>query len=79
MKDHPASPPPTSDPVPQILRDWLRELRMCFTAPSWEYLLVPVMGAVLAPGKRTGQAHRRRTGQAHRASAPSAPEVAREN
>jgi hypothetical protein len=54
MKNHPASPPPTGDPVPQILRDWLQELRMRFTAPSWEYVLVPV----------------KRTGQAHRASAP---------
>jgi hypothetical protein len=26
--------------------------RRCFTAPSWEHVLVLVMGALLAPGKR---------------------------
>ena len=37
---------------------------MCFTAPSWEYVLVLVMGAVLAPGKRTVSACLRMTGRA---------------
>jgi len=37
---------------------------MCFTAPSWEYVLVLVMGAVLAPGKRTVSACLRITGRA---------------
>jgi hypothetical protein len=64
MKNHPTSPPPTGDPVPQLLRDWLQELRMCFTAPSWEYVLVLVLGAVLAPGKRTVSACLRITGRA---------------
>src|SRR5687767_2209158 len=38
------------DPVPQILRQWLQAWRTCFTAPSWEHVLVLVMGALLAPG-----------------------------
>lgn len=52
------------DPVPQILRDWLQSLRSCFTAPTWEHVLVLVMGAVLAPGKRTVSACLRMTGRA---------------
>lgn len=64
MQHHPTSPPPTGDPVPQILRDWLQALRPCFTAPSWEHMLVLVMGAVLAPGKRTVSACLRMTGRA---------------
>jgi hypothetical protein len=46
------------------LRDWLHPLRACFTAPSWEHVLVLVMGAVLAPGKRTISACLRMTGRA---------------
>ncbi|WP_222101742.1 hypothetical protein, partial [Jannaschia seosinensis] len=64
MQQHSTSPPPTGVPVPQILRDWLQELRMCFTAPSWEHVLVLVMGAMLAPGKRTVSACLRMTGRA---------------
>ena len=41
------------DPVPQILRQWLQAWRPCFTAPSWEHVLVLVMGDLLATGKRT--------------------------
>ena len=41
--------------VPQILHRWLQTWRPCFTAPSWEHVLVLVMGALLAPGKRIGQ------------------------
>lgn len=37
---------------------------MCFTAPSSEYVLVLVLGAVLAPGKRTVSACLRITGRA---------------
>ena len=36
------------DPVPQILRQWLQAWRTCFTAPSWEHVLVLVMAALLA-------------------------------
>ena len=64
MIHHPISPPPTGDPVPWILRHWLQDLRACFTAPSWEHVLVLVMGAVLAPGKRTVSACLRMTGRA---------------
>tara|TARA_R110002049_G_scaffold106640_2_gene254107 strand:+ start:3520 stop:4902 length:1383 start_codon:yes stop_codon:yes gene_type:complete len=64
MQHHPTSPPSTGDPVPQILRDWLQALRPCFTAPSWEHMLVLIMGAVLAPGKRTVSACLRMTGRA---------------
>ena len=64
MKHHPVFPPSPGDPVPQILCDWLQALRSCFTAPSWEYVLVLVMGAVLAPGKRTVSACLRMTGRA---------------
>lgn len=53
VQHHPASPPPPGDPVPRFLRHWLQHQRACFTAPSWEHVLVLVMGAVLAQGKRT--------------------------
>ena len=64
MQHHPVFPPSPGDPVPQILCDWLQALRPCFTAPSWEHVLVLVMGAVLAPGKRTVSACLRMTGRA---------------
>lgn len=56
------------DAVPQILRLWLQELRTCFTAPSWEHVLVLVMGALLAPGKRTVSSCLRMTGRAEAAN-----------
>ena len=52
------------DPVPLILRRWLQTWRPCFTAPSWEHVLVLVMGAVLATGKRTVTSCLRVTGRA---------------
>ena len=64
MQHHPTSPPSPGDPVPRILRHWLHPLRACFTAPSWEHVLVLVMGAVLAPGKRTVSSCLRMTGRA---------------
>ncbi len=63
MQHHPTFPPSTGDPVPRVLRHWLQDLRTCFTAPSWEHVLVLVMGAVLAPGKRTISACLRMTGR----------------
>jgi hypothetical protein len=39
--------------VPTILIFWLAIFRPCFTAPVWNYILVLVGGAVLAPGKLT--------------------------
>lgn len=56
------------DPVPQILRQWLQAWRTCFTAPSWEHALVLVMGALLAPGKRTVSSCLRITGRAEAAN-----------
>jgi DDE superfamily endonuclease len=53
------------DPVSQILRQWLHAWRACFTAPSWEHVLVLVMGALLAPGKRTVSSCLRMTGRTH--------------
>ena len=64
MKYHPELSPSVGDPVPQVLRDWMQALRSQFTAPSWEHVLVLVMGAILAPGKRTISACLRRTGRA---------------
>lgn len=52
------------DPVPQILRQWLQTWRPCFTAPSWEHVLVLVMGGLLATGKRTVTSCLRVTGRA---------------
>ena len=52
------------DPVPLILRRWLQTWRPCFTAPSWEHVLVLVMGALLATGKRTVTSCLRVTGRA---------------
>ena len=56
------------DPVPLMLRGWLQPWRACFTAPSWEHVLVLVMGAVLATGKRTVTSCLRVTGRAEAAN-----------
>ncbi len=73
---HPLDIPQRSgDPVPQILRDWLLPLRSCFTAPTWEHVLVLVMGAVLVPGKRTVSACLRMTGRAEAGSFSSFHQV----
>src|SRR5205814_3747402 len=56
------------DPVPQILRRWLQTWRPCFTAPSWEHVLVLVMGALLATGKRTVTSCLRVTGRSEAAN-----------
>ncbi len=66
MDQHPIpySAPSSGDPVPQILRGWLEFLQPCFTVPTWEHMLVIVMGAVLAPGKHTISACLRMTGRA---------------
>jgi hypothetical protein len=66
MSHHPHAA--VSDPVPQILRQWLQAWRTCFTAPSWEHVLVLVMGALLAPGKRTVSSCLRMTGRAQAAN-----------
>ncbi len=65
MEQHPIPcvTPASGDPVPDSLRNWLGVLQPCFTALSWERVLVIVMGAVLAPGKRTITACLRMTGR----------------
>lgn len=64
MQHDPDLLPSSGDAVPQILRDWLQALQSCFTTPTWENVLVLVMGALLAPGKRTVSACLRMTGRA---------------
>ncbi|WP_292572443.1 transposase [Mesorhizobium sp.] len=66
MLHHPSAA--VGDAVPQILRQWLQALRACFTAPSWDHVLVLVMGALLAPGKRTVSSCLRMTGRAEAAN-----------
>jgi hypothetical protein len=39
--------------VPNSLVMFLRPFRDAFTAPTWEHVLVLVMGAILVPGRRT--------------------------
>jgi DDE superfamily endonuclease len=64
MKHHPIRPPGRGDTVSQLLRTWLLAFRPHVTRPTWENLLVLVMGALLAPGKRTVSACLRMTGRA---------------
>jgi hypothetical protein len=52
MKSHHPSPA-LADRVPTVVLTWMQPFRPCFTAPVWERVIVLVMGAVLAPGKRT--------------------------
>ena len=52
------------DPVPPFLIDWLEPFRGAFSSPTWRLVLVLVMGALLAPGKRTVSACLRVTGRA---------------
>ena len=54
----------TGDAVPHRLHQWLEPFRCGFTAPTWSHLLVLVMGALLAPGKRTVTSCLRITGRA---------------
>ena len=46
-------PTTTGDPVPDVLEMWPEPFRDAFTAPTWRFVLILVMGALLAPGKRT--------------------------
>ena len=63
------------DPVPDVLRIWLEPFRGAFTAPTWRLVLVLVMGALLAPGKRTVSACLRITGRAMAANYASYHQV----
>ena len=52
MQTHPCGD--TAAPlIPPVLIGWLAVFEPCFTAPTWQHVLVLVAGAVLAPGKRT--------------------------
>ncbi len=64
MEHHPIRSPASGDTVPQVLRVWLQAFRPHVTGPTWQNLLVLVMGALLAPGKRTVSACLRMTGRA---------------
>jgi hypothetical protein len=64
MEHHPIRSPASGDAVPEVLRLWLRAFRPHVTGPTWQNLLVLVMGALLAPGKRTVSACLRMTGRA---------------
>ena len=64
MEHHPIRSSPSGDVVPQALRLWLQAFRPHVTGPTWQNLLVLVMGALLAPGKRTVSACLRMTGRA---------------
>src|SRR4051812_20758318 len=43
----------TGHRVPNSLVSVLQPFRDAFTAPTWEHVLVLVMGAILVPGRRT--------------------------
>lgn len=59
-----ARTPAVGDRVPDILRSWMLPFRPFFTAPVWERGLILLMGALLAPGKRTVTAALHITGHA---------------
>ncbi len=52
------------DPAPAVLQLWLEPFREFFTAPTWTHAVTLVMGALLAPGKRTVTSCLRITGRA---------------
>jgi hypothetical protein len=39
--------------VPPALAAWMQPFQAAFTAPTWQHVLVLVMGAILVPGRRT--------------------------
>ncbi len=39
--------------VPSKLAEWMPPFRGAFTAPTWQHVIVLVMGAILVPGRRT--------------------------
>ena len=43
----------TAREVPSCLAAWMQPFRDAFTAPTWQHVLVLVMGAILVPGRRT--------------------------
>ena len=59
-----ADPAAGGDPAPDVLKAWLEPFRDAFTAPTWNLARILVMGALLAPGKRTVTSCLRITGRA---------------
>ena len=55
-------PDATGRAVPAILADWLRPFQGAFTAPTWQHVMVLIMGAILVPGRRTVASALRVTG-----------------
>jgi hypothetical protein len=53
--------------VPASLAVWMRPLREGFTAPTWEHVLVLIVGSILTPGRRTVAAALRVVGLEHAA------------
>jgi hypothetical protein len=39
--------------VPGRLDEWMQPFRRAFSAPTWQHVMVLVMGAILVPGRRT--------------------------
>ena len=58
------APAHVGDPAPDVLKVRLEPFRALFTAPTWTLALTLVMGALLAPGKRTVTSCLRITGRA---------------
>ena len=58
------APAADGDPAPEVLKDWLEPFSSAFTKPTWRQARILVMGALLAPGKRTVTSCLRITGRA---------------
>jgi hypothetical protein len=50
--------------VPTRLAAWMQPFQKGFTAPTWQHVLVLIVGAILTPGRRTVTAALRVTGLA---------------
>jgi hypothetical protein len=51
--------------VPRQLADWMQPFQAGFTAPTWQHVLVLIVGAILTPGRRTVAAALRVLGLEH--------------
>jgi len=48
--------------MPSRLAEWMHPFKGAFTAPTWQHVMVLVMGAILVPGRRTVASALRVTG-----------------
>src|SRR5271157_2100540 len=48
--------------MPSRLAEWMQPFSGAFTAPTWQHVMVLVMGAILVPGRRTVASALRVTG-----------------